>query len=111
MKKVLLEDELGICADLEREMDELVETYYDEWKAVVDDPARQKQFRQFVNTDERVEPVEKVSERGQRRPAYWPKSAPATHLGYDSLSTPKEQWKWRQLAKVQDLTPTDAGTT
>ena len=31
-------------------MDELVGTYFDEWKAVVDDPERQKQFRQFVNT-------------------------------------------------------------
>lgn len=31
-------------------MDELVGTYYDEWKAVVEDPQRQKQFRQFVNT-------------------------------------------------------------
>ena len=50
LKKVLLEDELGICADLEQEMDELVGTYFDEWKTVVDDQDRQKQFRQFVNT-------------------------------------------------------------
>ncbi len=50
MRKVILNDELGICADLEGEMDELVGTYFDEWRAVVDDPERQKQFRQFVNT-------------------------------------------------------------
>lgn len=50
LKKILLDDELGICADLEREMDELVGSYYDEWKVVTDDPGRQKQFRQFVNT-------------------------------------------------------------
>lgn len=31
-------------------MDELVGMYFDEWRAVVDDPERQKQFRQFVNT-------------------------------------------------------------
>ena len=31
-------------------MDELVGTYYDEWKAVVDDQERQRKFRQFVNT-------------------------------------------------------------
>ena len=47
---MILDDELGICEDLERQMDELVGTYYDEWKSVVDDPERQKQFRQFVNT-------------------------------------------------------------
>lgn len=50
LKKILLDDELGICPDLEREMDALVGTFYDEWKVVVEDPARQKQFRQFVNT-------------------------------------------------------------
>lgn len=50
LKRVILDDELGICDDLEREMESLVGTYFDEWKAVVDDPARQKQFRQFINT-------------------------------------------------------------
>jgi len=50
LKKILLDDELSICVDLEREMAELVGTYADEWKAVVDDPARKRQFRQFVNT-------------------------------------------------------------
>lgn len=50
LKKIILEDELGICADLEREMDELVGKYFDEWKMVIDDQERQKQFRQFVNT-------------------------------------------------------------
>jgi len=50
LKKVLLDDELGICTDLERDMAQLVGSYADEWKAVVDDPARRRQFRQFVNT-------------------------------------------------------------
>ena len=50
LRRVIVDDELGICEDLERDMHELVGTYFDEWKAVVDDPARQKQFRQFVNT-------------------------------------------------------------
>jgi hypothetical protein len=47
---VILEDELGICADLDREMDALVGTYQCEWSAVVKDSERRKQFRQFVNT-------------------------------------------------------------
>ena len=45
-----MDDELGICKDLEREMDELVGTYFDEWKVVVDNPEQQKRFRQFTNT-------------------------------------------------------------
>jgi nitrite reductase (NAD(P)H) len=50
LKKIIIDDELGICADLDREMDDLVGTYYDEWKGVVEDPERRKHFRQFVNT-------------------------------------------------------------
>lgn len=50
LRKIIVEDELGICAELDKQMDDLVGTYYDEWKAVVDDPERRKQFRQFVNT-------------------------------------------------------------
>lgn len=111
LKRILLDDELGICADLEREMQELVGTYYDEWKAVVDDPERQKQFRQFVNTDERRPQVEDIVERGQPRPANWAKSFPATHIRESAIKTPKTEWKWRKMAKLQDLTPSDAGTT
>ena len=57
LRKVILDDALGICGDLEREMGELVGTYFDEWKAVVDDPERQKRFRQFVNTVRIFKPV------------------------------------------------------
>ena len=92
-------------------MEELVGTYYDEWKAVVDDPERQKQFRQFVNTDERFLPIEQVVERGQPRPADWAKAFPSTRLTEDLLQVPKTQWKWRSLAKIGDLTSTEAGTT
>jgi nitrite reductase (NAD(P)H) len=50
LRKIIVDDELGICADLDRQMDELVGTYFDEWRAVVEEPERRKQFRQFVNT-------------------------------------------------------------
>ncbi|KAH9931317.1 nitrite reductase [Fomitopsis serialis] len=111
LRRVILDDELGICEDLEKEMKDLVGTYYDEWKAVVDSPERQKQFRQFVNTDERRLPVEQVLERGQPRPADWAKAFPPARLKEDSIRTPKEQWRWRKLAQLEDLIPTDAGTT
>ncbi|THH20470.1 hypothetical protein EUX98_g8578 [Antrodiella citrinella] len=111
LRKVILEDELGICADLEAEMSELVGTYYDEWRAVVDDPSRQKQFRQFTNTDERLPQVEQIVERGQQRPANWAKAFPPAHIKPELISEQKEQWEWRKLAKVSDLTPTDLGTT
>ncbi|CCO35367.1 nitrite reductase (NAD(P)H) large subunit [Rhizoctonia solani AG-1 IB] len=50
LKKIILDDELGICADLDREMDALVGTYQCEWTTVVKNPERRKQFRQFVNS-------------------------------------------------------------
>ena len=40
LKKVILEDELGICKDLDAMMDNLVNTYEDEWAAVVKGQSR-----------------------------------------------------------------------
>ena len=50
LKKILIEDELNICADLEVEMDKLVGTYQCEWTTVIKNPDRRKQFKQFTNT-------------------------------------------------------------
>lgn len=50
LRRIILQDELGICADLDAEMDRLIGTYQDEWKRAVQDPELRKQFRQFVNT-------------------------------------------------------------
>jgi nitrite reductase (NAD(P)H) len=50
LKRILLDDELGICADLEAEMDALIGTYEDEWKRAVQDPDLRRQFKQFVNS-------------------------------------------------------------
>ena len=41
---------LGICAELERLMDDIVANYKCEWKEVVYDEELQKKFQQFVNT-------------------------------------------------------------
>ncbi|KAJ8585502.1 nitrite reductase [Rhizopogon salebrosus TDB-379] len=111
LKKILLDDELGICMDLEKEMTELVGTYADEWKAVVDDPARKLQFRQFVNTDERRPQTEVIKERGQERPADWPKESLPAKLHESAIVTPKSEWEWRNLATVHDLTPNTDATT
>jgi nitrite reductase (NADH) large subunit len=72
LRDVIVNDRLGIAAELERQMQAHVDSYRCEWKAVVDDPEKRRFFRQFVNTDE-VEPgIEFVTERGQARPADWP---------------------------------------
>ena len=73
LKDVVLHDKLGICDELERRMQHLVDTYKCEWKEVVNDPEKRRAFRQFVNTDETQAGIEIIDERGQRRPADWPR--------------------------------------
>ncbi|THU89861.1 hypothetical protein K435DRAFT_864881 [Dendrothele bispora CBS 962.96] len=71
LRKVIIEDEPGICEELEADMNSLVGSFFDEWKAILDDPEGQKRFRQSVNTDERRDQMEWVEERGHHRPADW----------------------------------------
>lgn len=111
LKKILLDDELGICADLEAEMDSLIGTYEDEWKRAVQDPDLRRQFKQFVNSDERRPAVEIIEERGQKRAADWPKSFPGEKFTIDMLPTPKSEWKWIPLATLSDLAPNNDNTT
>ena len=54
LKRIILQDELGICADLDAEMDALLGTYEDEWAKTVRNPELRKKFKQFVNTVRRV---------------------------------------------------------
>ena len=69
LKDVVVEDSLGIAADLEADMQHVVENYACEWKAAVTDPETRKRFRQFVNSDQPDPNVVFVAERGQIRPA------------------------------------------
>lgn len=73
LRAVVIDDKLGLAAELEERMQRLVDTYKCEWKEVVNDPEKRKLYRQFVNTDETESGIELVDERGQQRPAYWPK--------------------------------------
>jgi len=69
LRKVVCEDSLGIGAELEADMQNLVDTYECEWKKAINDPEIMKRFRHFVNSDEPDRNVVFVTERGQIRPA------------------------------------------
>jgi nitrite reductase (NADH) large subunit len=69
VKKVVVEDSLGIAAELEADMQKIVDTYECEWKAAVEDPEKRKRFRHFVNSDAADDNVVFVQERSQIRPA------------------------------------------
>ncbi|GAA5833254.1 hypothetical protein JCM9279_001468 [Rhodotorula babjevae] len=111
LRKIIIDDELGICADLEAEMDNLIGTYQDEWAAAIQDPELRKSFKQFANTDERRIGSELIVERGQQRPADWPKNFPGQRFVDSDIRTPRSQWQYVALATVDDLSPNEDNTT
>ncbi|SDD92413.1 nitrite reductase (NADH) large subunit [Paraburkholderia lycopersici] len=66
---VVVHDKLGLAAELEAEMQLVVDTYECEWKKAVTDPQTRRRFRHFVNSDEGDQHVAFVEARGQIRPA------------------------------------------
>ncbi|WP_036173248.1 nitrite reductase large subunit NirB [Massilia sp. 9096] len=69
LKQVVVDDKLGIGTELEADMQRVVDTYEDEWKNAVEDPAVRQRFRTFVNSDKQDANVVFMPERGQIRPA------------------------------------------
>lgn len=111
LRKILIDDELGICADLEAEMDALIGTYQDEWATALKDPNLRQSFRQFANTPERRLNSELITERGQQRPADWPKAFPGLRFRAEDLATPRSEWQYVRLASVSDQSSTNENTT
>ncbi|MGN8027099.1 nitrite reductase large subunit NirB [Microbacterium sp. 22242] len=70
VREVVVDDSLGLAAELEAAMARHVDTYEDEWAATLRDPERLRRFRSFVNAPGEADPsIARVEERGQRRPA------------------------------------------
>lgn len=70
VRAVVLDDSLGIAADLDAAMAAHVDGYVDEWKATLEDPVKLRRFAAFVNAPDVADPdLVYVRERGQRRPA------------------------------------------
>ena len=75
LKDVLIADTLGICTELDAEMQRVVDTYQDEWRTAIETPEKRKLFRAFINSDATDPTVVMVEERGQIRPAYFEEKA------------------------------------
>ena len=69
LKDVVVNDGLGLAAELESQMQHVVDTYQCEWKTAVTNPDVRQRFRSFVNSDKADEHIVFVEERGQIRPA------------------------------------------
>jgi len=69
LRKVIVDDSLGICAELDAAMASHVGRYRDEWAEAITTPEIRERFTTFVNSDEGDPMVVFVEERGQIRPA------------------------------------------
>jgi nitrite reductase (NADH) large subunit len=69
LRRVVVDDALGICDELDDAMRQHVASYECEWKATLESPERLQRFRSFVNADVRDPDIVFVRERGQPRPA------------------------------------------
>jgi nitrite reductase (NADH) large subunit len=69
LRDVVVNDSLGLGAELEAQMQHVVDTYQCEWKTAVSTPEVRQRFRSFINSDQPDERIVFVRERGQIRPA------------------------------------------
>jgi len=104
LKKVIIEDSLGVCADLEALLAQNMEKYKCEWKEVAYDEDMQKKFQQFVNTKEtqNSEQIGYVNMRKQRHPD--PISPPdITGPALYNKETAPQDWDWVFAGIVNDF--------
>ncbi|MBX6386880.1 MAG: nitrite reductase large subunit [Microbispora sp.] len=73
LREVIMEDSLGICADLDAQMERHVSTYVDEWRATIEDPDKLRRFVSFVNAPGVPDPsIRFETERDQIKPVLIP---------------------------------------
>ncbi|GGY85974.1 nitrite reductase large subunit [Cellvibrio zantedeschiae] len=70
LKKVIIDDKLGLAAELEQQLQENIDQFQCEWKTTVENPELQKRFKHFINSDDRDDNLAYVLEREQIRPAF-----------------------------------------
>ncbi|WP_062064818.1 nitrite reductase large subunit NirB [Cellvibrio sp. OA-2007] len=69
LKQVVINDKLGLCAELEEQMAYNISQYQCEWKTTVESEELQKRFKHFINADVPDNNLAYVVEREQIRPA------------------------------------------
>ncbi|HCV75716.1 MAG TPA: nitrite reductase (NAD(P)H), partial [Pseudomonas sp.] len=65
LKQVIIDDSLGLGAELEAQMQLVVDRYECEWANALNDPDKLKRFRTFVNQRGSDPDIHFVKERGQ----------------------------------------------
>ena len=114
LRDVVIHDKLGLAGELEAMMQNVVDTYQCEWAEVVNNPEKRRFFQQFVNTKETEPDIEIISERGQQRPADWPKDfVPLSEFTLPNgrkYSPETEDHTWVRVGSVKDFAAEGGGT-
>jgi len=76
LRKVIVEDKLGINAQLEADLAKLADEFECEWTATINDESQLTRFAHFINSDKRDDNVVFVPERDQHRPATFTEKHP-----------------------------------
>lgn len=106
LKKVIIDDSLGICAELEAEMRRILAAQHDEWAVTVARPEQAAKFRHFANADGK-DPVPLITVRGQSKPELWQKEYTIPEVEPEVLEGPRE---WVKLGSAV-MVPKDGGAT
>ena len=111
LRDVIVNDRLGIAADLERQMQYLVDTYKCEWAEVVRDPEKRRLFKQFVNTDETEPTIEFVQRAGAAAAGGLERVVRALQRELTrAQARNRRRPEWVNVGKVWDF-PADGGAT
>eukprot|EP00669_Euglena_mutabilis_P006302 TRINITY_DN1964_c0_g1_i1.p2 TRINITY_DN1964_c0_g1~~TRINITY_DN1964_c0_g1_i1.p2 ORF type:complete len:333 (-),score=132.49 TRINITY_DN1964_c0_g1_i1:423-1421(-) len=114
LKAVVVDDSLGICQELEVQLQQLVDKYHNEWATTIKNPVQLERFKTFINLPDDQQDDEFLQyerERGQPR---LPLLAPANPY---PLATPRparsikyhgESTAWVNICEVEKI-PLDSG--
>lgn len=109
LKNVVLHDSLGIAAELETQMQAIVDSYACEWASTLKDPQALRRFLPAVNSDAPDEYIIHRRERGQPRPATRAETAEdAASRPLNAPTVRPANAGWQDVCHVDDLIP-DAG--
>lgn len=94
LRDVVMTDSLGIGAGLEREMQQVVDSWQCEWRTTLASPDRLRLFRATINGPQQDETLQWQQERGQIRPAdVTPRQQPLPHE------------PWSDVGALEDIPP------
>ncbi|RLN88333.1 hypothetical protein BBJ28_00025843, partial [Nothophytophthora sp. Chile5] len=94
LRRVVMEDSLGICATLEEQMNFLVGTFECEWKKVIESPQLMAQFAQFKNTSETQKEIHMRTERDQLIPKFVVRANGSESSQSPALAAGTDEMEW-----------------